>query len=82
MCFGTNPDHVRIRITDGAGGETDDRVGWLLYLRGLDVVEPYVAYVVKNERFRKLRSLKNLDRKRGPTSNERDPCRPTSTPLR
>src|SRR5918998_3538880 len=67
MCFDTNPDHVRIRPTDGAGGKTDDRVGRLLYLRGLDVIEPYVAYVVKNERFNKLPSLKNpRPKKAGP----------------
>jgi len=44
-------DHVEVRPAYRAGGEPHNRIRRVLYLRLLDVVEPYVSYAVENNRF-------------------------------
>ncbi len=44
-------DHVQVRSAYRAGGEPHNRIRRVLYLRLLNVVEPYVSYAVENNRF-------------------------------
>ena len=42
-------DHVQVGPADGARGQADDRIGWLLDLRLRDVFEPDIPDPVEND---------------------------------
>jgi len=44
-------DHVQVRPADRAGCQPHNGIRWFLYLRFLDIVEPYISYAVENDRF-------------------------------